>query len=179
MFIKALAGYAGGTKTGNDGTVCYHNMQMKSDYGSLGHGEVVGMKLPSESIKDFAKEYFSLFYKGDRPDRGDRGSEYRSLVGIPGGMKNKDIVPELTNEAARVGIKLVEGKGDDRDTLDKKIVYVMDSNVFPFKQAEIYHQYHDGFMPGEQYPEKYNSLVKAAFRNGIVSRTGCPDTDIK
>lgn len=174
-----MAGYAGGTKTGNDGTVCYHNLQLKSDYGSLGHGEVVGMKLPPESVKDFVKEYFSLYYKGDRPDRGDRGGEYRSLVGIPGGMQNKDIVKELAEAGAKIGIKLVEGKGNDPDTLDKKIVYVMDSNVFPFYQAEVYHQYHDGFMPGEQYPEKYNSLVNTLFRNGVIKLTGCPDINMK
>lgn len=39
-------------------------------------------------------------------------------------------------------LKLVEGKGDDADTLGKKIVWVMDTEKFPFVQAEIYHQYH-------------------------------------
>jgi hypothetical protein len=28
----------------------------------------------------------------------------------------------------------------------------MDSNKFPFYQGEVYHQYHDGFFPGEDYP---------------------------
>ena len=32
-----------------------------ADYGKLGHGEVVGMKIPENKIGDFAKEYFDLF----------------------------------------------------------------------------------------------------------------------
>lgn len=153
-------------------------MGMKSDYGSLGHGEVVGMNIPKESIKDFAEEYFSLFKNGDRPDRGDRGSEYRSLIGIPGGIKNTEFVQTLETKAKNVGIKLVEGKGNDPDTLDKKIVYIMDSTQFPFYQAEIYHQYHDGFMPGEQYAQKYNSLVSTGLKNGLIKTVGCPDIKI-
>ena len=117
-----------------------------------------------------------------------------------------------------VELKLVEGKGDDPDTLGKKIVWVMDTAKFPFYQgtllymwllyivsshltrpflydtldrliliiihhlfvtllAELYHQYHDGFMLGEQYPESYNALAKKAFAQGRLQKTGCPDTN--
>ena len=41
--------------------VCYHNFMGVADYGKLGHGEVVGMRIPQSSIGDFAKEYFDLF----------------------------------------------------------------------------------------------------------------------
>jgi hypothetical protein len=109
-----------------------------------------------------------------------------------------------------VPLKLVEGRGDDADTLDKKVVWVMDSAKvrgsvpvvgvrphlpsalqrlrarplpprlfypaqFPFYQGEIYHQFHDGFMPGEQYPETYNQLMKQAYKDGRITTTGCPD----
>ena len=46
---------------------------------------------------------------------------------------------------------------------------------FPFYQGEIYHQFHDGFMPGEQYPETYNQLMKQAYKDGRITTTGCPD----
>jgi len=59
--LTSLTGYAGGTATGKDGLVCYHNFQSIGDYGRLGHGEVVGMTLPSNKVKDFAAVYFSLF----------------------------------------------------------------------------------------------------------------------
>lgn len=74
---------------------------------------------------------------------GDRGGEYRSLIGLPGGMNSADF-PDVEAAAKRDGLtlKLVEGKGDDKDTLGKKIVWVMDTEKFPFIQAEVYHQYH-------------------------------------
>ena len=51
----------------------------------------------------------------------------------------------LIAEAAKdkgLTLKLMEGKGDDPDTLGKKIVWVMDTEKFPFIQGEVYHQYH-------------------------------------
>lgn len=73
--------------------------------------------------------------------QGDRGSEYRSLVGIPGGVQSP-LYPALQAAADAKGLRLMEGKGNDADTLGKKMVWVMDSDTFPFKPAEVYHQYH-------------------------------------
>jgi hypothetical protein len=36
-------------------------------------------------------------------------------------------------------IDFKEGKGGDADNLGKKSIWVYDSNVFPFYQAEVYH----------------------------------------
>jgi len=97
----------------------------------------------------------------------------RSLLGLPGGIRHPSY--PLIEEAAKArGLKLVEGKGSDPDTLGKKIVYVMDSNSFPFYQAEVYHQFHDDFQ-SPPYGKTYNSLVKLAFEHGRVKDTGCPD----
>lgn len=180
--LTSVTGYAGSTRLGKDtnrptskGLVCYHNMMGVGDYGSLGYGEVVQVTVPEESYPAFAKEYFSLFGSDlERPDKGDRGSEYRSLVGIPGGVESK-LYPFLESAAKEKGLKLVPGKGEDPDTLGKKTVWVMDSDKYPFQQAEIYHQFHDGFMPGEQYPQGYNSLAKGALTRGLIKPTGCPD----
>jgi hypothetical protein len=59
--LTSKAGYAGGKSTGSEGRVCYHNLQGIADYGRLGHGEVVGMDIPTSKIGDFAAVYFSLF----------------------------------------------------------------------------------------------------------------------
>lgn len=59
--LTSLTGYAGGRSTDKEGRVCYHNFQSIADYGKLGHGEVVGMKIPESRIGDFAQEYFNLF----------------------------------------------------------------------------------------------------------------------
>lgn len=98
--------------------------------------------MPDSAVSAFADEYFSLFGSdSERPDKGDRGPEYRSLIGIPGGMNSKYFT-EINTAAEKKGLKLLAGKGDDADTLGKKIVWVMDTAAFPFKQAEVYHQYH-------------------------------------
>ena len=59
--LTAFTGYAGGTAADSFGRVCYHNFQNVADYGKYGHGEVVGMKLPTDNIVNFAKLYFSLY----------------------------------------------------------------------------------------------------------------------
>jgi len=183
--LTALAGFAGGSRVGKNanrpdqkgGLVCYHNMQGVADYGKLGHGEVVGMHLPPSKVAAFADVYFGLFGKdGDRPDKGDRGPEYRSLLGMPGGTASP-LYAAVAEAAERrgVGLTLSAGGGDDPDTLGKKNVWVMDSTKFPFYQAEVYHQYHDGFMPGEDYPKAYNNMQTSQYQAGRLNPTGCPD----
>ena len=181
--LTSLAGYAGGTQLGKDrnrpdlkrGLVCYHNPLGIADYGKLGHAEVVGMLLPADKITSFTEEYFTLFDKnGDRPDKGDRGPEYRSLMGIPGGMESP-YIDGITTLARSKGLQLQAGVGDDSDTLGKRKVWVMDSEMFPFYQAEVYHQYHDGFFPGENYPNSYNILQTKFAQAGVLKTTGCPD----
>jgi hypothetical protein len=59
--LTSSTGYAGGLAADKMGRVCYHNLQGVADYGKLGHGEVVGMQLPTNKIVDFSSEYFSLY----------------------------------------------------------------------------------------------------------------------
>ena len=59
--ITSRAGYAGGKSGARDGKVCYHNAQNIADYGSLGHAEVVRLKIPAIKFPEFAEEYFKLF----------------------------------------------------------------------------------------------------------------------
>lgn len=94
--LTAFTGYAGGRAGLRDGKVCYHNAAQVSDYGSMGHAEVVGLRIPRASFGDFATEYCKLFDKnGFRPDQlGDRGTEYRNLVAMPGGSSG-DLAKEL------------------------------------------------------------------------------------
>lgn len=174
--LTSRAGYAGGKAGMKDGKVCYHNAGFVSDYGSLGHAEVVGMKIPSSKFKEFAAEYCRLFDKnGKRPDQdGDRGLEYRNLVGVPGGSKSP-YAKLLVEASIQEGDKLDfgAGKGDDADV--KALSWVYDINEFPFYQAEPYHQFHDGFAWGEDYPNTYNNLAKSLYKAKVVEDTGCPN----
>ena len=168
--LTARAGYAGG----NNGKVqpCYHNLQGKNDYGKLGHAEVVSMTIPRSSYGAFAQEYFKLFAKdGSRPDQfGDRGLEYRNVVGVPGG-KGSPLVKDLLEATLKQGDKVdfAQGKGSDADS--KALVWIMDTAAHPSYRAENYHQFHDGFAPGENYPNSYNDLGKGPIK--LVDTT-CP-----
>jgi len=174
--LTSLVGYAGGNAGAKDGKVCYHNAAFVSDYGSLGHAEVVRLKLPPSKYGEFAEEYFKLFDKnGKRPDQdGDRGLEYRNLVGVPGGS-GSPLAKQLVEASIRQGDKMdfAKGKGDDPDA--RATVFVMDSAKFPFYVGEAYHQFHDGFAWGEDYPQSYNSLAKAVAKAGNLPSSACPN----
>jgi peptide methionine sulfoxide reductase MsrA len=173
--LTSRTGYAGGKATDKEGRVCYHNLLSVADYGKLGHGEVVGMRIPESQIGNFATEYFSYFNPktGERVDPGDKGGEYRSLIGLPGGVNNP-MFKEVELAAKKTGMTLKMGKGNDPDTFGKKLVYVYDINEFPVYQAELYHQFHDDFQ-SPPYGKKYNSLANMAFEDGRLKVTGCPD----
>ncbi|GHP04851.1 hypothetical protein PPROV_000360300 [Pycnococcus provasolii] len=194
LAITARAGYAGGEGTvrvdGMD-TTCYHSVSFpgsdasRADYGRLGHGEVVGMTIPESKVYDFAAEYFKLLDgNGDRPDKADRGPEYRSLIGIPGGVNGplfQAVARAASEKEMNKGgkIQLLAGKGSDADTLGKRAVWVYDTNSQPFHQAEVYHQFHDGFFPGEDYPRTYNGMQQELVRSGALQGTGCPDSVVR
>lgn len=173
--ITAVSGYAGGTRVGKaPGTVCYHNPRQQTDYGELGMTEVVQVEIPQSQVPRFARKYFSLFgERGYRHDPMDRGGEYRSAIGLPGGEQSP-LYTEIKNAASATPMKLASGQGDEPDTLRDKVVFVYDSNKFPFYPGEVYHQFHDDFM-GSSYGRAYNNLQKTALKAGVIKQTGCPE----
>ena len=80
-----------------------------------------------------------------------------------------------TVDVVKEGDKLdfAAGKGDDPDVA--ALTFVMDSEKFPFYQGEVYHQFHDGFKFGEDYPSSYNGLAKKLLASGTVKDQGCPN----
>lgn len=176
--LTSRTGYAGGTKLGtSDRLVCYHNYQGIADYSKLGHAEVVGMNIPEGSIEAFAKVYFGLFNPetGERVDPQDKGPEYRSLIGLPGGIRHPKYAAVIA-AGLEQGFRVQVGKGNDGDTLHKnKLVYIYDSDKFPFHQAEVYMQFRDDFQSAP-YGKEYNNLVEMALEDGRVVGQGCPDT---
>lgn len=168
--LTSLAGYAGGPST--EGPVCYHNYSGKPDYSTIGFAEVVGMQIPRSVVGDFAKFYFDSVSKGnstrpilpiERP--------FRNVMGLPGGMMSP-LYPAV--EAANLGrMQLVAGGANeiipgDRKPLEKQIVYIYDSQQFPFKPAEVYHQFRED-----------TSMKDLMLAEKRIFRTGCPEDPLK
>lgn len=109
----------------------------------------------------------------ERVDPGDKGGEYRSLIGLPGGT-NHPSYSAVETAATNAGFKLVAGKGNDPDTYKTQSVLVYDTVKFPFYQAEVYHQYHNDFQ-SPSYGKAYNNLASLALDEGRIKGTGCPD----
>merc|ERR1719203_178106 len=105
----------------------------------------------------------------------DVGPGYRAALGLPGGMGSALLHQINASQAGHVSqiFRLEEGQGNDRDTLGEALVWVYDSNEFPFYQAEVYHQFHDDFMPGGNYPASYNSLKTDVLQACRIQPTGC------
>mmetsp|Transcript_84747 Transcript_84747/g.240380 ORF Transcript_84747/g.240380 Transcript_84747/m.240380 type:complete len:375 (+) Transcript_84747:80-1204(+) len=177
--ITAVSGYAGGKQTGG-GKVCYHNAFFQADYGQLGHSEVVQVEIPRQELPRFAEKYFSIFgTRGIRHDPQDRGGEYRSALGLPGGTSSPlyKVIQQAAADSPG-GMKLVAGTGNEPDTIAQKAVLVYDSNEFPFYPAEVYHQFHNDFM-GPAYGKAYNNLQSLALEKGMIAKTGCPEMDLR
>jgi peptide methionine sulfoxide reductase MsrA len=172
--LTSLTGYAGGSGT----LVCYSPPSASiPNYERIGHTEVVGMKIPESSVGAFAEVFWSLFVGINRVDVMDIGPGYRAAIGLPGGKQSPlfEIIKSKRFNASRGDeFSLEVGLGGDRDTLGEALVWVYDSNVYPFHQAEVYHQFHDDFMPGGRYPQSYNDLQGVLVAACVIVGTGCP-----
>jgi len=169
--LTAVSGYAGGTRLNPDGKACYY------DYGGNGHTEVVELLIPRDSVASFAAVFWSLFVGKNRIDTMDIGPSYRAAVGLPGGISSPLLAVVNSSQEGHVAqpFQLLEGHGMDRDTLGEALVWVYDSDHFPFHQAELYHQFHDDFMPGGNYPDHYNKVLKKAVLEACrMLPTNCP-----
>lgn len=98
-----------------------------------------------------------------RPDQlGDRGLEYRNLVGFKGGAKNAELAAQLVDASKETGDQLdfAVGKGTDRDI--PRVVWIMDSDAYPSYVAEQYHQVSSEVC-----------LLSSRYWNVLFSRRNC------
>mmetsp|Transcript_57292 Transcript_57292/g.125504 ORF Transcript_57292/g.125504 Transcript_57292/m.125504 type:complete len:225 (-) Transcript_57292:65-739(-) len=171
--LTGVAGYAGSAGTGK--VACYENSRNFSEYSALGHAEAVQVDIPDDKAEALFSTWFNSFVALTptiyaRPDFQDVGPAYRSLVGLPGGMQSP-LMASL--RAANVhNMTLLVGGGSDPDTLGLGQVYVMDSEKYPFIQAEVCLQYHDDATA--KYPEDYHKLRDVALSSGRIQHSQCP-----
>ena len=179
--VTSVVGYAGGSDYAQ---VCYHSGQAH-DYGPLGHAEAVRVTLDAvNAVAQFealATNFFASFVgppgARSRPDAGDRGTPYRSIAGLPGGMSSP-LYPILVqmNGPWRMDLKL--GQGGTHDADEPNTVWVYDSDRYNFYAGEVYHQFHCNFFQSEgmPYPDSYTvDLWNLQQSTGQIQPTGCPE----
>jgi len=171
--VTSVAAYAGSAHT--PPRLCYHNDGGIDVYSDLGAAEVVTLRLPAENVTAAAKAYFETFIEIDagvyvRPDTMDVGAEYRSLIGIPGGIDG-ELFP-LIAAGNEHQMRLVPGNGSENDTFATNNVYIMDSTLFPARHAEVCLQFHDD--PNAVYSPSYHALSEALQSSGRLFGVGCP-----
>ena len=175
----------------NNSQVCYHTNDASRDYGPLGHAEAVRVTLDAANataqLDALARDFFASFSgpvgHRRRPDPGDRGTPYRSFVGLPGGVDSPLYVTLARRNTWRMDLKRGVGgpavsgvRAGDAD--EPNTVWIIDSNRFPFYPGEVYHQFHCNFFPSEgmPYPSTYViDLWHDLQRTGQLQRTGCPE----
>lgn len=168
------------------------------DYGDLGHAEQVRITLNAgQEESQFAAlvaDFFASFNATEqgflRPDPQDKGSPYRTTVGIPGGVNGKLYRVLEAGNVPRGPYKLTMIlKEDDAGSHDDAFntVFVMDSDVFPFYQAEQYLQFHsDIYDPASNftyYADWYRhdlwQLQIDLGRIPVGGSTACADSRLK
>ena len=186
--LTATAGYGGSALTGNAssaGAVCYPNNESVSIYGDLGYAEVVQVGLHSDSeLLAGLKVWFNTFLLlpkqntsspnvWGREDIFDMGPDYRAMVGVPGGLDGPHGATVRAANSAVHNMFLQKGQGaKDKDTLGLNEVWVIDSNVQRFRQAELCLQFHNNQT--STYPPSYHSLRTAFLADGRLKETRCP-----
>merc|ERR1711907_87695 len=194
--VTSVVGYAGAKGTGKDGLVCYDTGK-SNDYGTLGYAEAVGVQLDAgheESQFGALVDNFFLsftptstgFMRPDLPPNlpfGDVGAPYRTVLGIPGGVRGP-LFKVLSGRNTPRGpynmtMSLKEDASGNMTQDEDNTVWVMDSNKFPFYQGEQYPQFHSNFFANPQQPAKYpdwylKDLWTLQIKLGNLPKTGCP-----
>ncbi|CAJ1454973.1 unnamed protein product [Effrenium voratum] len=133
--VTALAGYAGSNVgEGSGGSVCMDT------YASLGYAEVAQVTVGAAEFRALARRFLGAFTgpKGERARKSPPGAHFRGCVGLPGGIKGK-LFRTLVSENKNWSMDLRPGRGNDPDAFN--VVWVYDTEEFPFMQAEQYLQF--------------------------------------
>jgi len=178
--ITTVGGYAGGTSKSYRS--CYYNDNQIDVYSEQGHAEAVSVQLPAANFIQHASKLFELYFSRFfveldegifvREDIYDQGPGYRAFVAFRGGISNLDLYRALQRASTTRNVTFVAGQGNDPDTFLKGLVYVLDSDIFPFHQAELCLQLHDN-QTGT-YSADYHALKRSMLEAGTIHETNCP-----
>lgn len=193
--VTSVVGYAGAKGTGDDGLVCY-DTGISNDYGALGYCEAVGVQLDAgrEEVQfgGLVDAFFGSFtptakgfMRPDTPPQAyDIGAPYRTVLGIPGGIRGPlfKVLSERNTPRGpyNMTMNLKEDALGNHTQDEDNTVWVMNSDEFPFYQAEQYHQYHSNYFHNPQQPAKYpdwylKDMWALQIKLGNIPDTGCPN----
>jgi len=156
----------------------------------MGYAEVTQLQLPRRPSSDgsllspsetryfrgLVRSFLSTF-KGpagarQRPgEEVEKGGRYRSCLGLPGG-KASGLFTVVEAENSDFQMDLRQGSGGDPDV--SNVLWIYDSDKFPFVQAEQYLQFHAG-PRGSNASWYVGCLRKAFLETGLIPPTGCPE----
>jgi len=169
--VTSVTGYAGGKGVGDLDRVCYSSFAGSPDYKQLGHTQVVRVTVPDADVPEFARLFFD-----EVPKRKvlEKGPEYRSVIGLRGGLKSSFF--PLIEEANQGRYSFVEGVGNDPSTTDSKTIFVYDTKKFPYRPAETVNQFAND--PPDIFESDYRELNDVLKGIGSIFSTGCPEVRI-
>ena len=184
--FSAKVGYAGGTRAGNGAPVCYHSGDAR-DYSRIGMAEATRVVLDRSNAENQMKALARDF---STPSLAHLANERARILGTgarPTGQWSACRAAHLRLSTPifaaenTFNMQLNPGRGGDADALN--VVYVYDSDLFPFFDGEVYHQAHCNFFmsSGMPYPKTYTAGVWSQHKAGggyygnLWTPTGCPE----
>ena len=178
--VTAVGGYMFG-KSRATARACYYNEHNYSIYSQEGHAEVVKIDVPKGKLPTIFKTYFNSFVRvgektWEREDGFDLGSGYRALVAFKNGTKNERMM-HILRAADPHNTTFIEGLGSDADTLGTNRIFVYDSTLFDFHQAELCLQFRNS-QAGPKYSKHYHEIKDILLSAGKLRKTGCPPPEV-
>jgi len=150
--VTAKVGYATGRSIPEGYSVCYYNAPLESYYEDYAYAQVVEVLLDIKNeTSQFAAVFSEYFNIVAEISTNLKSSAFlrrkRNVVGVPGGFDGpyKNMLESISTSR----LPLAQG---DRDLtwFDDSVVYVYDSDEFPFFLGETYTQWHDNFSTTDE-----------------------------
>ncbi|CAK9079961.1 Hypothetical protein SCF082_LOCUS38141, partial [Durusdinium trenchii] len=171
--VTSLAGYAGSEP--RVGGVCY-NTSDERDHAKLGFAEVTAVRVAGEDQFRYLVSHFLKTFHGpegarDRPQPEQKGLQFRSCIGIPGGREGT-LFSTIQRENANFSMDLRVGGGKDPDAFN--VIWIYDTTSFPFLRAEQYLQFVRDSDDDDD--KKYHGCLRnLQLHQGVIEPTGCPE----
>lgn len=178
--VTAIGGYMFGNGRAT-APACYYNKDNYSIYSDEGHAEVVKIDVPKDQLPVLFKAYFKSFVRvgentWEREDGFDLGSGYRALIAFKNGTKN-DKMMHLLRLTDPHNTTFIAGAGSDADTLGTNRIFIYDSTLFDFHQAELCLQFHNS-QAGSKYSKHYHEIKDILLSAGKLHKTECPSPEV-